>query len=449
MSRRAARNTLLATVLSTAVWLAMGLGLGVRVGADADQSTGTALPRYRLRYEAQLLPAQGTASVRLRVAQDQWLLREVSFRYDPERHFSFEASGELVTEEDRLVWTVPAAGGELRYTVRIDHTRDPARYDARCTPRFALFRGEDLFPSLRSRRLKEAQGDFAFRLRVPPDWEVVTPYSARADGDFTISERDRGVDQPKGWILAGELRVLREEVEGMAVTIAHPTGDAFRGRDLVALLRWVAPELRAIFGRLPQRLTIVGADDPMWRGGLSAPNSIFLHSDLPLIDPAWTSPLLHELIHVLTRARSVGDGDWIVEGLAEYYALELLRRSGTIGDETHREALARLERRGSRVESLAGETASRAVTARAVSVFAELDRSLRRESGGVRDLDDVVRALQRDPDAVEPERFRALVTAIAGRDPGDFLAPGADSVALRAPESGSASRKKKRPEGTP
>ena len=451
MSRRAAGATCLATLLTLALWVAAGVMLGVRVGADATEPGTPAQLTYRLRYEAQLLPGQGTASVRLRVTQDASVLRELSFRFDSERHFEFEAAEGLAIEDDRVTWTIPEDGGELRYRVRIDHLRDPARYDARCTPRWALFRGEDLFPSFASRRATGARGRFSFRLRVPPDWEIVAPYRVGRSGAFVISDQRRGIDQPKGWILAGELRVLREDVSGMSVAIANPDRDAFRGRDLIALLRWVAPELEGIFGSLPKRLTIVGADDPMWRGGLSGPNSIYLHSDLPLIDPAWTSPLLHELIHVLTRARSVGDGDWIVEGLAEYYSLELLRRSGTIGDESFQEAMAKLERRGRAVRSLVGGDASGDVTARAVTIFHALDQRLRDESDGVRSLDDVLRALQRDPDAVEPQRFRLLIAEVAGRDPSEFAADPALGLAfavLPSPDVAAAPQKK-RPEGTP
>ena len=43
------------------------------------------------------------------------------------------------------------------------------------------------------------------------------------------------------------------------------------------------------------RLLIVSAGDPMWRGGLSGPSSMFLHSDRPLISENRTSTLLHEL----------------------------------------------------------------------------------------------------------------------------------------------------------
>ncbi len=394
--------------------------LFVAATASAQPAEDGELPRYRVRYEAQILPVQGSASVRVRVRQDASLLRELSFPIDPDRYFDFSAEEGLEVTDERVTWFVPARGGELRYTVRIDHLRDPARYDARCTSRWALFRGEDLFPPARTRRLRESEGRFSLRLRVPPEWQVLSAYPPRRDGGFTVRNPGRSFSQPQGWFLAGEVRALREEIAGMEVTVGSPEGDPFRDRDLMALLRWIAPDLEAIVPDLPERLLVVGADDPMWRGGLSGPRSLYVHSDRPLLDKDWTSPVLHELMHVVMRARSQDGADWIVEGLAEYYSLELLRRSGTIGAANHESAMQSFERRGSAVESLRGEASTGAITARAVIVFRELDAVLRDASRGRRSLDDLVRALAKDPDATHPERFRVLVDSVAGTSMDSF-----------------------------
>ena len=59
----------------------------------------------------------------------------------------------------------------------------------------------------------------------------------------------------------------------------------------------------------------------MWRGGLSAPQSLFVHSDRPLISENATSTLLHEVMHLALGIRAAEQFDWIVEGLASYFAL--------------------------------------------------------------------------------------------------------------------------------
>ncbi len=410
-------------------FVALSLALVAAQTARAqEERRSDEAPRYRVQYEAQILPAQGTATVRIRVEQSDSLLREISFPIDSERVFDVAAEEGLEANPERITWFVPDRGGELRYTVRIDHLRDPARYDARCTSRWALFRGEDLFPSARTRRLREAVGRFRFRLRVPPDWEIVSAYESARDGSLRIRERGRAFDQPEGWFLAGKLRSVREDIAGMAVTVASPGGDPFRERDALALLRWVAPELRAIVPSLPERLLLVGADDPMWRGGLSGPRSIYLHTDRPLIDKDTSSPLLHELMHVVTRARGQGDADWIVEGLAEYYSLELLRRSGTISATHYADAIESFRERGAEAETLRAPQASGAITARAVGVFHDLDAEIRARSEGRRDLDDVVAALREDPEIATPERLRALADDLAGSSLERFWRRAAPSI---------------------
>jgi predicted metalloprotease with PDZ domain len=114
----------------------------------------------------------------------------------------------------------------------------------------------------------------------------------------------------------------------------------------------------------------------MWRGGLSGPSSVFVHADRPLITTDGTSPLLHELFHASTGARSVVDGDWAVEGLAELYSVEMLVRSRTISKRRYRRVLEKIEERGAGAR-LRGRDSSGASTARAVGEMRDLDAELR------------------------------------------------------------------------
>jgi hypothetical protein len=222
-------------------------------------------------------------------------------------------------------------------------------------------------------------------------------------------------------MLAGKLDKTVEEIAGVDVTIAAPAGQGLRRLDILALLRWTMPALRKIVPRLPPRLLIVGANDPMWRGGLSGPSSLYLHSSLPLLSSDGTSTLLHELMHVVTSARSVDDGDWIVEGLAELYALRLLQRSGTISEQRYERSLAKLADRGAKAERLRTGGAKGAVTARAVGVLVAVDEEIRRQSDGRYRLDDVVAALATERVKVSTASFRELIERVTGVDVGDVL----------------------------
>ena len=109
----------------------------------------------------------------------------------------------------------------------------------------------------------------------------------------------------------------------------------------------------------------------MWRGGLSAPRSFYMHADRPLIEEDGTSPLLHEVMHTALRLRAGSDGDWAVEGLAEYYSLQLLVRSGTVSRERSEYSYDRLAEHGKEAAHLRSHSISGAGTARAVTVRSE------------------------------------------------------------------------------
>ena len=81
---------------------------------------------------------------------------------------------------------------------------------------------------------------------------------------------------------------------------------------------------------------------------------MYLHSDRPLISANGTSTLLHEARYTSQPVcMATGGADWIVEGIAEYYSLELLRRSNTISERRYKKAFdnARKVERGDRSAS--------------------------------------------------------------------------------------------------
>src|SRR5690606_34941216 len=174
---------------------------------------------------------------------------------------------------------------------------------------------------------------------------------------------------------------------------------------------------------LPERLLVVSARDDMWRGGLSGPNSLYLHADRPLISENGTSTPLHEMVHVVTGLRGRDGGDWIVGGLAGYYSLKLMWRSGKLTMRRHQRAFRLLGDWGGvlELEDLHPDLARGPVTARAVVLFRKLDNEIHRESGKKRSLDDVVKRLVEKGEPVDLERLRAAVEAVLG-EPAKALA---------------------------
>jgi hypothetical protein len=370
-------------------------------------------PTYPIVYEARLAPSQRSAHVTIRLENSEHLVRSVRLRIDPERHRNFRGKG-LEIGDDFVEWVPPAAASTLEYDFRIDALRDERSFDARCAEDWALFRGDDLVPPARVRSAPGAEADARLRLRLPAGWSSAAPYPEEADDVFVVEHSERRFDRPTGWIVVGRIGTVRERVAGSRVAIAGPVGHGLRRLDALALLRWTLPTLRDVAGALPARLLVVGAGDPMWRGGLSGPDSLFIHADLPLISNDGTSPLLHELVHAVVGARSGDGGDWIVEGLAEYYSIELLRRSRTISRRRYEKILSRLADRGSDVVTLEVERATGAEVARAVTVLHELDDEIRERSADAKSLDDVVRALVQKDVTLTTASFRTIAESVYG-----------------------------------
>ena len=146
----------------------------------------------------------------------------------------------------------------------------------------------------------------------------------------------------------------------------------------------------------------------MWRGGLSGPGSLYMHADRPLISENGTSTLLHELVHVAMGVAGPDHDDWVVEGLAEYYSIKILRTSGTLSNRRLELALDDLKSWGEQVSDLFVRNASGEVTARAATLLAELDLWLMENSPDGRGLDDVVAAMI---EADQIYSYRSLCTA--------------------------------------
>lgn len=377
---------------------------------------------YRLEYAVSLSPDDEGAWITLNVKQPRALLRQLEFTANPDRYSEFSGEGGLAIENDRVTWQPPATGGAMRWFVKIRHSRDEHEFDAYIESDWALFRGEDIIPRAASRTLKNARSDSYLRFELPDDWSVITEYAKR-DGRFPISKPERRFASPSGWILAGKIGTRTEVVAGTRVTMAAPTGHDIRRMDMIAFLHWTLPEVIRVLPEFPQRLTVVSAGNPMWRGGLSAERSFFIHGDRPLISENGTSAPLHEVMHVGLGISAKPGNDWIVEGLAEFYGIEILRRSGSVSQKRFERTLQRLAEWGKDTKTLRVNAASGRVTARAVTVFAAMDREIRGVTDGRASLDDVARSLANAQQPVSYEQLNAMVTKLIGGQ-ADSLLPG-------------------------
>jgi hypothetical protein len=424
--------------ISTAFALA-AIASCAQTPAYSQSKKAEATRPYSVFYTLTIHPGDDEwAEASIRVEQERRRLRELRFTIDPDRHGKFEGDGEVLESDGKLTWVPPREGGTLTYTVRLSQQRKSGAYDARKTADWALFRAGDVFPPAAARTVANASSVAQLELRLPDGWSALTPYlSGESKFTFPFENPERRFDRPTGWVLVGKIGVRRGLIADTRVAIGAPMGEGVHRMDIMAFLRWTLPSIRSVFPTLDRRLVVVSAGDPMWRGGLSGPGSLYLHADRPMISENGTSSMLHELVHVAMGVSGSEHDDWLVEGLAEYYSIKILRITETLSNRRLELTLADLKEWGEPVDNLFVRRSSGPVTARATTLLAQLDARLIEESNGRRSLDDVVGMII---EARQPYTYRSLCVAArkVGKSAVDLLHPDAVPGAPDEPECGDA-----------
>lgn len=417
--RKAAMNFSIAGILIAIVGIAVGFGM------RKPPATPRHHPSYVVVYTVAFMPAQGVAEVTIGVTPRDGRVSQVRLTMPADRYDRISGDGAVVRDGDTVVWSPETdRPQQLRYTYRISAQRASGGYDALMTPEWVVVRADDLIPPAAVRATKGSESSARLVFRLPKGWPAVdTPYGrSRLTNTFVVATPHRSFDRPMGWVVAGRVGVRRERVGKTQIVVAGPVGQDLRRMDTLAFLNLLIPQYRSAFGDLPPKLLVVTAGDPMWHGGLSGPRSLFLHADRPLISENGTSTLTHEMTHVVTRIRGAKGADWIAEGLAEFYAIELNRRSGLLSDKRAATALAWMQEHGKAVPTLAAAQSRRERTARAVVVFSELDREIRQASAGKASLDTVVRDLMKQR-TVSLQDLRQAAARVSGKSSAVLTSP--------------------------
>jgi hypothetical protein len=369
---------------------------------------------YDVTYRATFKPDVAQVEVEIEVAGEK-LPSKIRLGADAQRYRNFRSTDPLQVSEREVVWEPQGKKSRLRYEFLVNHKRAGGGYDSYRTRDWALFRGEKLVPSATVTALKRLQSRATLELVLPPEWSAAMPYSADGKFQYRIDDPERRFDRPAGWMLVGKIGARSERVQKVNVVIAAPEGDSARRQDTLAFINWNLPKLLEVFPQFPKRVLVVSAGDPMWRGGLSGPGSLFLHSDRPLISENRTSPLLHELVHVAMGIRGDDESDWIVEGLAEFYSIQTLRASGGIGQRRYEQAMESMRRWASRAPSLFVKSSNGATTARAVLALQSADAEIRKLTNDAASLDDVARKLAEERGEVTLAHLQELAKQVAGK----------------------------------
>jgi len=369
---------------------------------------------YDVAWQLSFDPKTKTALGSLELGKGSDQLRSLDFAF-PAAYSDITGDGKLERKGSRVLWTPPAKGGSIRWRVKVEERRENGTYRSYFPGDWALFRGDRVFPSARVRAQKGATSRAKLKFTVPKSWHLDTAYLPAPDGSFVVDDADRRFDRPVGWMLVGNVGTRREVIAGTEIALGAPKDEGMRRMDMLAFLNYSLPEMKNAFGQLPPKILIVSAPDPMWRGGLSAPRSLYLHLDRPMVSENATSTLLHELTHVITRIRGQNkNDDWLAEGLAEFYAIEVMLRSGGMTDARHQRTINWLKDWGKNVKTLRAERSSGEITARAAILLLAVDGEIKKATSNQKDLDDVTRLLMRER-KVSTAEFIAAAEKVAGR----------------------------------
>ncbi len=376
------------------------------LGAILTQLSGCVAwaDEYQVSFGATLRPNTQSAHVAIEVQQDTRLLRRIKFRAQPPMFEGFKASdGAIEWSEGQIDWHVPPQGGTLSYSVQLNQRRKGGGYDTRITPNWALLRFNDLFPAVKSVSRAGSDSNSDWQLMGPPGWSIETQYGPFDGEPQPLKVFGRKFDQPTGWLIAGKLGVRRDVVAHRRFSVAAPAGSHYDRVPTLAFLRWIVPEFVQIFPTLPKRVLIMSGDEAMWRGAISGPGALYIHKDRPLISENSTSPLIHELVHLATRWLAAEGDDWIVEGLAEYYSIEVLRRSGGISEARFTKSIEKLASWVAKNQGALKDPSQGVDTARALLLFRDLDLELVAATG--KRLDTLVRYLLQQNKSDGPTRI--------------------------------------------
>lgn len=372
----------------------------------------------QIHYQVTFEPKTTTALIEVTIPESSWLSK-VRFRPLPNTHGDVTGNGEITEKGHYVHWVPPERKARLHYRVKLDVEREGGGYDALVTPNWGLMRGEDLFPSFLTTKKKGVKPEVDIRFVLPEGWTSVNSGWERKNGRiFAIPGNGRGMPRPPGWIIAGDLGTRHENMGRTQISISAPKGHDFRQMEALAFLGMVWPEFSKAIDKLPEKILITGAGDPMWRGGLSSPMALYIHSDRPLVSENGTSTVLHELIHVITGTQGGKNSDWIVEGIAEYYSVELLYRAGAYSQERRQAIFAGLAEWGKDVDSLLRRSSYGPYTARAAVLFNELDKEIQscgQKKNKTVSLDIIVNAVA-DNKSVELKDIQRVFRDICDRE---------------------------------
>lgn len=345
-------------------------------------------------YKVKFLPEQNTAQVTIRL-EDGAAVPNLIFNFlSVQRYSNFTVDGSWQLNDDRGIWQPTNGKSSLSYTVQITPS-DKQNISEKITKDWLVMKGDSLVPPIEAITMPKVNVVSRVQFELPKEWRSVeTVWKRIGPNKFRIDDTQSGFNRPTGWIAAGKLGSRRAKLGETEVTITAPVGQQVHRMDMLTLMTYVWPQLQAAFPRDPQKLLVISAREGMQQQAQGLTQSIYLAANQALIAENGVSDLLKELVLSFTQLSSNTDEQWISQGLAQFYSLELLMRSGGITPDRYQHSIQRWKEDTKQVNVLRGEVNEQKIQ-RAALFFATLDKEIKARTKNEFNLDNVTRGLMR------------------------------------------------------
>jgi len=341
----------------------------------------------------------------------------------PQRFAHLQATGRLQqTAPTTWLWAPGEISGELSYEAQLIHERTVKGFDSYHGGSWVLTRTSDIFLRKHFNSTLPLRTLTRVEFQLPPQWEVASAMTPLTATTFAARERHNVLTAPYGWLLMGDLETRTVSVADTQLVLAAPTTAHADFAALGDLLGRSLLRFHHLMGELPPRLVIVIGPDPMWRGGLSGEDSLYLNENLALISHDYTSTAVHELFHITQGFQKASErSDWIVEGLAEYYSLRILHDIHRITRHQFVKGVRKFEQEGHWNENFSTSADNHALYNSVPLIFFYLDELLQTRTSGKKSLIDVVHILDEQHRVSMLDFKQALHTVLPDEDWDRFL----------------------------
>jgi hypothetical protein len=365
-------------------------------------------------------------------------VKMVTFILERGRYRYFNGNGQITQLGSDVIWTPGHLNASLEYEVILPHERKKDVYDSFGKKDWFITRTNDLFAYKKFAFRRSSKSLTTVSFDLPSGWEVETEMLPFGQQTYrTQSFPGHRYEWPTGWIIFGRIERTIAKADDVVITIAYPkaflenTSRIAKSGHILPLspaerfsqkmaqaqeiYEKVIPLMKKFLPQYARRFLVIYGEKPMWMGGLSGENSLFINRRISNLSKDYSSTLVHEFFHVCQGfKKNKKDGEWLVEGLAEYFSLLLLEEAGITTPQQFRAGIESYKKNGQWNVNLTKSFKKAVLYENAPLIFFTLDEMIKEKTQGQKSLKNVMAALALETDAVGTKEFREAAELVYG-----------------------------------